>query len=67
MSTSSSCSTPATIPLTGSRPCWDNLIARLDWAYRRAREAEQAAQAGRIEAAFAKWSLILKDYFPAYR
>lgn len=45
----------------------DNLISRLDWAYRRAREAEQLAQAGRIEAAFAKWSLILKDYFPAYR
>jgi len=45
----------------------DNLIGRLDWAYRRAREAEQLTQAGRTEAAFAKWSLILKDYFPAYR
>ena len=42
----------------------DNLIGRLDWAYTRAREAEQLAQAGAIEAAFAKWSLILKDYFP---
>lgn len=45
----------------------DSLISRLDWAYRRALEAEQLAQAGRIEEAFAKWSLILKNYFPAYR
>jgi hypothetical protein len=45
----------------------DSLITRLDWAYSRAREAEQLANAGRAEKAFAKWALLLKGYFPAYR
>ena len=44
-----------------------NLVSRLDWAYDRAVEAEQLAAADRIEAAFSKWELLLKDYFPAYR
>jgi hypothetical protein len=44
-----------------------NLIGRLEWAHARALEAEQLAAAGRIEEAFAKWALLLKDYFPAYR
>jgi hypothetical protein len=43
-----------------------NLISRLEWAHARALEAEQLAAAGRIEEAFAKWALLLKDYFPAY-
>jgi hypothetical protein len=44
-----------------------NLISRLDWAYARALEAEHLAGAGRIEEAFAKWALLLEEYFPAYR
>jgi hypothetical protein len=48
-------------------PVMDNLISRLDWAYNRALEAEQLSGAGRLEEAFAKWSLILKGYFPSYR
>lgn len=42
------------------------LIDRLDWAYERAVEAEQLDNAGKVEAAIAKWTLLLKDYFPAY-
>ena len=45
----------------------DNLISQLDWTYRRALEAEEWTEPSRIQEAFAKWSLILKEYFSAYR
>lgn len=45
----------------------DEIIKRLDYAYATAVEAETLAQRGRIEDAFAKWNLIFKGYFPAYR
>lgn len=44
----------------------DNIIKRLSWAYERCLEAEQLAAAGRTEAAFEKWNLVFKGYFPAY-
>lgn len=44
----------------------DSVVQRLDWAYERAREAETLARSGDIKAAYAKWSLIFKGYFPAY-
>jgi Second Messenger Oligonucleotide or Dinucleotide Synthetase domain len=45
----------------------DTIVKRLDWAYERSKEAEALAKNGEIEKAFAKWALIFKDYFPAYR
>lgn len=39
---------------------------RLAWAAARASEAEQLAAAGKVAAAFDKWSLLIPDYFPAY-
>jgi hypothetical protein len=44
----------------------DDIKARLDRAYARAREAEQLAAAGKIVDAYDKWRMIFGDYFPAY-
>ena len=44
----------------------DKIIARLEWAYARAQEAEQLAANGKTREAFEKWNLLLKGYFPAY-
>ncbi len=44
----------------------DKIIARLEWAYATAQEAEQLAANGKIREAFEKWNLLLKGYFPAY-
>ncbi len=44
----------------------EDVRKRLAWAAARASEAEQLAAAGKIAAAFDKWSLLLPGYFPAY-
>lgn len=44
----------------------ESVSKRLAWAAARASEAERLGAAGRIPAAFDKWSLLLPDYFPAY-
>lgn len=41
----------------------NKIMERLDYAYSTAVEAEQL---GDTAAAFGKWRLLLKDYFPAY-
>ena len=45
----------------------DAIVKRLDWAYERSKEAEALAAKGDMPKAFEKWSLVFKDYFPAYR
>lgn len=42
------------------------IAERLEWAYSTALEAEQLDAAGKTSAAFAKWQLIFKGYFPTY-
>lgn len=53
-------------PYLNTQVAFDAIVNRLDWAFERAKEAEALAAAGKIEKAFDKWSLIFKDYFPAY-
>lgn len=43
------------------------IIGRLDYAYTTAKEAEALAAANKIAAAFEKWDVLLKGYFPTYR
>lgn len=45
----------------------NKIIERLEYAYKTAREAEILVTANKIEAAFGKWDLLLKGYFPSYR
>lgn len=44
----------------------DTIVKRLDWALARAQEAEKFAAAGRTMDAFAKWSQLIPNHFPAY-
>jgi hypothetical protein len=44
----------------------DDLAARLQRAFERARDAEQLEGAGRTTEAYAKWKLVFGDYFPTY-
>lgn len=44
----------------------DRIVQRIDWAYERAVEAEKLAAAGNVRGSLQKWSLLFKDYFPAY-
>lgn len=39
---------------------------RLERAYNAAKEAEQFASSGKVEAAYGKWRVVFGDYFPAY-
>lgn len=44
----------------------NDVVARLEAAYTKAREAEQFAALDKIEQAISKWRVIFGDYFPAY-
>jgi len=45
---------------------FEKLIARLDWAYKIALQAEALAAKNDIKKAFEKWDMIFKGYFPTY-
>lgn len=45
----------------------DAIVKRLDWALARALEAEKLAATGNVSDAFARWSQLIPDHFPAYR
>lgn len=44
----------------------DAIVKRLDWALARAQEAEKFAAAGKTADAFARWSQLIPNHFPAY-
>lgn len=44
----------------------DDVRKRFAWGAARAREAELLDRDGKVAEAFAKWSLLLPNYFPAY-
>lgn len=44
----------------------DAIVKRLEWALARAQEAERYAAAGKTAEAFARWSQLMPNHFPAY-